>query len=357
MRKQIGLAILTVAMCAVSARADLTSSLQSGTPDIKSAGPLAFGPDGVLFLSDPQSAAIFAIDTGDKSGKTVSTVNVAGLNEKVAAALGTDAKSVKINDLAVNPASGNIYLSVSRGNGPDAVPVLLKVDGAGAISEVSLKSAKFSKATLPNAPAGGNQRLESITDLAYVDGRVFVAGLSNEQFASKLRAIPFPFSNTDAGTSVEIYHGAHGAFETKSPVRTFVAFDIKGEQNLLAAYTCTPLVKFPVKALTPGSQLKGTTVAELGNRNRPIDMIVYKKDGKNFLLMANSSRGMMKITTEAIDSTPSIESKISDKAGLTYETIADMKDVVQLDKLNDTNAVVLIQNQDGKQDLKTVALP
>ena len=33
---------------------------------------------------------------------------------------------------------------------------------------------------------------------------------------------PFPFKTADNGTSVEIYHGAHGQFETRSPVRTFV---------------------------------------------------------------------------------------------------------------------------------------
>ena len=39
------------------------------------------------------------------------------------------------------------------------------------------------------------------------------------------------------GAAIEIYHGAHGRFETKSPVRTFVAYKIKNEPYLLAAYT------------------------------------------------------------------------------------------------------------------------
>ena len=34
-----------------------------------SAGPLAFGPEGVLFIGDPQGAAIFAIDTGDRPSR------------------------------------------------------------------------------------------------------------------------------------------------------------------------------------------------------------------------------------------------------------------------------------------------
>ena len=47
-------------------------------------------------------------------------------------------------------------------------------------------------------------------------------------------------------------------------------------------------MKFPVSSLKPGAKVMGTTIAELGNRNRPLDMIVYKKDGKDYLLMANT---------------------------------------------------------------------
>lgn len=343
--------------------AELRSSLKAGAPDLRSAGPLAFGPEGILFVGDPQSAAIFAIGTDDVSSKkSDAPVNVEGIDQQVAAALGTDAKQILINDLAVNPESGNIYLSVSRGRGPDAQPVLVRVDRSGKVEDIPLENVQFAKAPLPNAPADSgtgrqNQRRESITDLEYLDGRLIVAGLSNEEFASKLRAIPFPFKEADAGTSVEIFHGAHGQFETRSPVRTFISFEIKGEPHLVAAYTCTPLVKFPLKELKTGQKVKGTTVAELGNRNRPLDMIAYQQDGKNYILMANSSRGLMKITTEGIDSIEGIEKKINDKAGLTYKTIEGMNGVVQLDRLSDKQAVVILQQQDGRQDLKTIDLP
>ena len=36
------------------------------------------------------------------------------------------------------------------------------------------------------------------------------------------------------------------------------------QQYILAAYTCTPLVKIPVSDLKPGAQVKGTTIADLG---------------------------------------------------------------------------------------------
>ena len=163
---------------------------------------------------------------------------------------------------------------------------------------------KFTKVDLPNAPAANPKRPratrapQSITDMAFVDGRLYVAGLSNEEFASKLRSVAYPFTTVDGGTSVEIYHGNHGQFETRSPVYTFVPYKVNGEPNLIAGYLCTPLVKFPVSSLKPGAKVLGTTIAELGNRNRPLDMIVYKKDGKEFLLMSNNSRGVMKIPTD-----------------------------------------------------------
>ena len=306
---------------------------------------------------------MFAFSTGDVKGDPESvTYNVASIGAKVAAALGTKPSDVLINDMAVNPASGKLYLSVSRGLGPDAIPVILRVDSSGTISEFSLKGIKVSRADLPNPPAPGgkgrrNKRAHVITDMAYVDGRVIIAGLSNEEFASKLRAIPFPFKKADAGTSVEVFHGAHGKFETRSPVRTFAIADIGDELHVLAAYTCTPLVRFPLKDLAPGKKVRGITVAELGNRNRPLDMVIYKDEGKDFVLLSNSARGVMKISTDEIVSRKGITKKVSGKAGQPYETIKGLTGVVQLDRLNKTHAVILVKADDDSLSLKTVPLP
>lgn len=365
-RKTI-LLTMAVACCALTARAENKYGLEAGSPGLKSAGALAFGPDGILFVADAQQATVFALDTGDTKGDPSSAkYDIKGLDKAVADMLGAEARDVSINDLAVNPKSGNLYLSVSRGRGPAGTPVLLRIDAANRISEVSLKSIAFSQATLPNPPADAetgegkrrsNKRTQSITDLGYVDGQVFVAGLSNEEFASKLTAIPFPFKAASAGTSVEIYHGAHGAFETRSPVRTFATYKIGNENHLLAAYTCTPLVKFKVADLKPGQKLKGTTIAELGNRNNPLDMFVYQQGGKDYLLIANTSRGVMKVTTDEIGEIKGITSRISDTAGLKYETIDALKGVTQLDRLNDTHAVALVVDEAGSANLTTIALP
>jgi hypothetical protein len=350
-------ALLGLALVAGTTWADLTDSLKKGTPDLKSIGPLAFGPAGVLFVGDPSGAAIFAIDTGDRGPATeTGAVKMENVDAKIASLLGIDKSQILIRDLAVNPASGNIYLSVSRGTGPDAAPVLLRLDRKGKMEEVALKDVKFAKATLPNA-AEGKSRQESITCLAYVKNKVIVAGLSNEDFASRLRVIPFPFSAVDKGTGVQIYHGGHGRLETNAPVRTFVPYQIKGEDHVLAAYTCTPLVKFPVAELKPGEKVKGTTVAEMGQGNRPLDMIIYEKGGKNYLLIANSARGVMKMPLEGVDTVEPVSKPTKGTAGMKYETVKELQGVKQLAKLDKDQALLLVEEKDGKLRLETVPLP
>jgi hypothetical protein len=349
--------------CTLAIAFGADASLKTGKAELKSAGPLAFGPNGVLFVGDSAAASVVALDTGDtKPAKTAGNIDIKGINQKIAGLLGTAPDQIRIEDVVVNPVSKQVYMSVSRGLGPDASPVILRVDAAGKISELSLNDIKHAKVSLTDAPSpdakdrrGESLRTQSITDLAFVDGNVIVAGLSNEEFASSLRSIPFPFRETQKGAGIEIFHGAHGRFETNAPVRTFVPFEVNNQPHILAAYTCTPLVKIPVSELKPGNKVKGTTIAELGNRNRPLDMIVYRKGGKDFILMANSSRGVMKLPAEKLDSYQPITAQ-TDKQGVPYETIASLKGVQQLDKLDDSNAVMLTDDG-GSLDLRAVPLP
>ena len=356
-------AAAAVLVAASAARAD--EGLHKGTPDIKSVSALAFGPHGVLFVGDPMGAAIFAIDTGDAKPTGTQAVNVDRLDAKIAGVLGTTEKDIRVNDLKVNPASGNVYIAVTRGTGAGQ-PAILRLTRTGALEAVPLKDVPFAKATIPN-PAQGKGATTSITNMAFVaggkgievgNGRLYVAGLSNEQFASTLRAIPYPFGKSaDKGTAVEIFHGAHGRIETQAPIRTFVPYKVGDEDALMAAYTCTPLVKVPVSELKPGEKVKGTTVAELGNRNVPLDMIVYTKGGKDYFLMANTARGVMKIPTEGFASAEPITARPPTlTAGVKYDTVSELKDVTQLDKLDAHRAVILVKTDAGL-DLKTIELP
>lgn len=363
MQRLMAVAMVLSFVSGGSAFADVTG-LNKGNADLKSAGPLAFGPEGVLLVGDTEAAAVFAIATGDSKGNPAKAdYNIKNLNGKIEQSIGAAKGSVIINDLAVNPNSGNLYLSGAVKNSP----ALFVVDVNGNISKMSLNNVKFAKAVLPNPPENKvtgegrrrrNYRNESITDLAYVDGQILVSGRSASKAPSTVRLLSFPPQEADPGASLEIYHGAHGRVENASVPRTFVPFIIDGEQNVLTAHTCTPLVKVPLSSITSGQTIKGTTVAELGNHNRPLDMIAYKKNGKSFLLLSNSSRGVMKISTEHIGERTPIEKHIAGGgvAGQPYETIKDLKNVVQLDRLNDDNAVVLIEGDSGLA-LKTVALP
>lgn len=374
-------AVLTVVVSGAPQAAGTTATSGS-TPAFKHIGKLAFGPEGVLFAADGQEVSITALQLGKQmAGGTPGTKDIPGIDQKIAALLGTDAKSIAITDMVVNPRTRNTFISVMRGLGAGATPVLLRADGAGKLDVISLDQVRYSRIAVPNPPPaetplvlqGGARKIpvpnypdkvdpkglmgvQTITHMAFIDGDLYVSGLSNEEFASKMRVIPYPFKNADEGTSVEIYHGAHGQIETFSPVFTFVPYTIGGEKSIIASYLCTPLVKFPLAAFKPGSKLKGTTIAELGNRNRPLDMIIYKKNGQDFILMANNSRGVMKLSTSGFATAAPITTHIPNTAGVPYETIASLKGVQQLDLLDASRAMLLVQGE-GALNLESVALP
>ena len=188
---------------------------------------------------------------------------------------------------------------------------------------------------------------------------MFIAGLSNEEFSSRLIAIPFPFSSGRfrRGGDRDLPRGAR-------PVRDQVADPhlrhLPHQQRAVHArglhvHAAGQAARRRLKA---GAHVKGTTIAELGNRNRPLDMIVYQKDGKDYLLMTNSSRGVMKIPTEGAGTAAGITARVADKKGLGYETIAEIKGAVQMDQLDNHHAVLLVQeNPSGTMDLKTIELP
>jgi hypothetical protein len=369
-----GLAIGFTAARPATPAAELTS----GKVNIQSAGALAFGPNGLLFVGDSVGGNVAAIDTGDSKAMKAGTINVQGVDTKIAALVGIPADQVVINDIKVNPVSHNVYISGARGKGPDASPLLVKVDASGNVTNVSLDNAKNAVVSLVDAPAsnptarGGNPRMLTITDMNYVNGNLLVAGLSNEEWNSSLRSIPYPFKTADKGATLQIWHASHGRYETQAPIRTFVPYTIQGQQYILAAYTCTPLVKIPVGDLKPGAQVKGTTIADLGSGNQPLDMIPYKKDGHDFVLVANSSRGVMKLRADNLESyekidSPTVPNPPSNIAGVPYDTLQDLKGVQHIARLDDNNAILLMGTFTGQPwapgapqgpiNLQTVALP
>ena len=282
--------------------------LEVGTPAIKSVGPLAFGPEGLLFIGDNAGAAIFAVDAGDSdSGSGAQGVNIDNFDSSLASYLGCSREDVAIRDMAVHPGSGNIYFSVMRGSGDAAVPVIIRVSGGGEISDVSLEGVAFSQTIIEDAADEDDPRLVSreklrtvtVTDMSYVDGLLLVAGTSNEEFSSTLRRIPFPFNGGAESNSLEIFHVSHGKYESAAPIRAFVPY--QGNASILASYTCAPVVQFSLGDFEPGKQVKGKTVAELGAHNRPLDLISFEHKGDEYLLVCNERHPLFKIACKDID--------------------------------------------------------
>jgi hypothetical protein len=129
------------------------------------------------------------------------------------------------------------------------------------------------------------------------------------------------------------------------------------------------IVKIAVSDLQPGAKVKGVTIADLGARNQPLDMVPYNKDGHNYILVANSARGVMKLKADNLQTYAPIDSPtITDVAGVPYDTIGDLKDVQHLTQLDSSDALILTGKPGpgpawapgppvGPLNLQTIALP
>ncbi len=351
---------LAINLSANNETSPLTVDFVVGNPEVQSMNSIAFGPEGILFVGDSKSAMVAAIDTKDNTiAEAPKKLSMKKVDEQIAALLGTTADQVTIQDMAVNPISKMIYFAVHHSNG---TPVLLKTDGE-TIQHVPLTEVSHSKIDLTNAidaekkdRRGNSMRVSAISDLNYFEGKVMVSGLSNEEFASTFRSIPFPFKAEQMHSSLEIYHAAHGKYETHAPIKAFLPVNIKGEANLVAAYTCTPLVVFPMNNLKPGEHTTGQTVAELGNWNVPLDIIQMEKEGKSYLLMANSSRAVMKISVDQVANfNDSLTEKVAERSGTAGVDFINLPfvNVQQLAKLSDSQFIMLQRKGNGDLDLLT----
>jgi hypothetical protein len=354
--------------------------LTTGTPDLQSAGPLLFHPDGILFVADVSAAAVLAVDVadaGDPDGAR--PVDVEHLGAKTASLLGVDPEDAVVRGMAVHPSSGAVYLSVARGRGAEAAPALVRISAGGELSLVELEGVPYARTTLDDAPAPDDERLDiwtdgtaensqpyeiagitlqlarvplgrsTITDLAWVDGALLVAGTSNEEFTSRLRRVAFPFDGTAQGTSVEIYHVDHGQYETASPIRALIPFD--GGRSVLATYTCTPVVHFSVADLVLGGLVRGRTVAELGPMNQPLGLVSYDHDGQEFLLVSGTRHPLLKIPAAAVADQEPLTEKLK-PVGIPREAL-DHSGVTWMANL-DRSRVVVIQQDGDDTHLRTL---
>jgi hypothetical protein len=342
-----------------------TPRFTEGAVNAKSYSKLTFSPDGALFLADSIGARIYALDLGDReSSQAVAPLNIEALGAEIGALIGADPADVLVHDMAVNPVSQNTYLIVSRGkramtsrsylpNDVANANVLLRISPAGRLEEVRLDRVKHSTLDIAN-PVGEasvvswkrtKERVDAVSDMVFHDGKLFVAGLSNEEFSSAMRIYPFPFEGPGATTTLEIYHGSHAQYETDSPVRAFLPYRLRGKSYLLAAYLCTPVVLFPMEALRDKTHVKGTTIAELGANNYPVDMVAYRSRGRDYVMVANTSRGLMRAKVEDLERpvTP-ITSRAAAGTGTPFERL-DTQGVVQVENYGNDYLLLLTNDR------------
>jgi hypothetical protein len=349
-----GIALLSATKPFVSA----PYGLIKGTPEIKSVSALSFGKDGILFIGDSKSASVFAVDTKDtKKNETAAAVSVTDIDKQIATALGTQKENITITDMAVNPVSKELYIAIQYSDG---TPVILKVSN-DKIEPLSLKDVNYSSIALNDVYAedakdarGRPMRVSTISDIGFDNGKVMVSGLSNKEFSSTFRSIPFPFTDKQEQASLEMYHASHGRYETTSPIRTFTTGKINGKDYLIASYTCTPLVLYPLDELKSGMHVKGRTVAEMGAGNTPIDMTTITKNGETFLVMANTARAVAEVSYKTIAAFEgTLTEPVKGTAGTAFVQVPSLTKVLQMDKLDKNHVVIIQKKENGSIDLLT----
>lgn len=365
------LAVPVLLLGQVASFADVLSKTVKGTPKIVRMDVISFAPGGVLLIGDGSGQQVVAVATGDDDRGNSAVPEIKGFEKELAGRLGVAAGDIEVVDMAVNPASGKVYFAVRKQD--DKSYVIVRLGSTGNMELFSLKYVNHARVPLPK---GEKAPVNRITDVAWAGGRLVAAARCNEEFASKIFATRGALNHNEQGQiySAETFHVAHGRWETKAPMSVLIPYEEDGKHYIVGAFSCTPVVKYPLDALQPGAKIKGISMIELGSGNRPLDMFAYEKGGKGSViantfrfhhkkrpfgpspywaarfddgLLADKEQVNEKAVRRIKGSTPSTER---------IELVEDYHGIVQMDRLNDTHAVGLREAKGGT-DLVLVALP
>ena len=346
---------------------------------LASAGALAFDDADTLFVGDAKAGLVHAFDLSDAlvdqadyqlgraqtfEGRTIFN----HLDVEIAALLGIEAADVVINDMVVHKPTKQIFLSIHRGHGPDAEAVIVAVNN-GALELVDLGAAEHSSMSVGPVPT--SETLEfgqplntlAITDIDYYNGEILVAGVSNEEFSSKLRRIPFPFTNEISTSSIEIWHAVHAQYETRAPIISQTVAELDGVPTLIAIYACTPIVKIPLTELTDGAEVRGTMIGEMGFGNTPLDIVPYVNgwDGTSNVVVTNSNRSAASLNIESIAAAEAMPhgdgvQNVFSVAGVDQFPLP-MSGTLHLDTLDDTFALVVRRSPEDVRNMQLHTVP
>lgn len=252
---------------------------------LQSATVLEFADADTLFVADSTGGAIHAIGLPEAVAAPAEPApyNLLDLDGLLADALGADPRRMTYHDLAVHPVTREAYVSLTTTIDDAEQPVIVSVARDGTVRRLDLAAMPSDTLTLQDPTNEGvtfwrdiPAATFTVTDLDFAGGELFVSGLSTGEFASTLRRVPFPFTDTASSTGVEMFHAAHGQTETRAPIRAMTVMDVGGISTVVAAYTCTPLVTVPVDDLADGTNVTGRTIAELGYGNTPLEVLDFE---------------------------------------------------------------------------------
>ena len=349
-----------------NATAAFLKNAQKGGLKFNGVGNMFAGHYGLLIVAE-NDGSLVAIDTRH-TGKFTTVKPISNLGAKVAGALGTTADKVTINDLKANPETGTVYISVRRSDGISAI---LTLDATGKLAALNTAKLNWVRVKLAD-----KLRISRISAIGLAGNRVLAAGQSNDAFRSKIFSIPTPIEHGSTANiySTDTYHVAHGRWETKAPIQSFILMQDAGKPYLVGSFACTPIAKFPLTNLKDGAQVKGTSVLELGSGNRPLDMFTYRSGSKQWLVTHSmrfhklfdytpskywAARINMKLITasgEKTNKTATRRNKTIAKDPQGVEIIEALHGAVQVDAYGKQNAI-LLREANGKLNLEIVKLP
>jgi hypothetical protein len=330
-----------------------SAAANASAADIASISRLAVGPENVLFVADWKRASVHAITLPKAAQKPPGTAfNILDLEPLLSKQVG--GARITVEDMVARPGTAEVYIAVSYGAAK--TPALIVVTSDRKARRIDLKAAKSTSITLRKAPTTDYEfwretpeRSFTVTDMKWHDGELFIAGLSNQEFASTLRRAKYPFDSQQSITSVEIFHTGHNLIETRAPIRAMSFATWGGKPYLVAAYTCTPIVTIPLEDLEDGAHIRGKTIAELGYGNTPADMISYTKveQGRTeeFLMLINFQLGASVIPVSqvaAASGRPGLDTLVpfGQIAGLDV-TPAPLAGALRLDNLDEKSFIVV----------------
>ena len=212
MRRMLQGALLCCALCFATVGAQAQRPLQY-------AGALTFSPDGVLFVGDNVSSAVFAYPMGHGAAPTATAppLDLDNIDARVAEVLGVAANQIAINGMAVHPVTQEVYLAVTRGVGAGSLPAIVRVNPLGKLTAVDLATLPGTAYKITDAPDESQHfrnrakdwpvpsavkygakaqipmRTMTIVDMKFHNGELFVSGICNEAFASNSAPYSLPF--------------------------------------------------------------------------------------------------------------------------------------------------------------------